>query len=159
MTSNATAAHGASPSWTPERPRFRPLRVLAAWLVSGLALLVAAAIVPHASVEGLGGAIIAAALIAVLNAVLPPIVAALRLPFALVAGFLLVLVLDALMLLLSSRIAPNAIHVDSFWWALVTALLASAVTIVSTCLRDERRRHVHVPRRPANRAPVGRSSA
>jgi uncharacterized membrane protein YvlD (DUF360 family) len=104
--------------------------VLSEWLVSGLALLVAAAIVPHASVEGLGGAIVAAALIAVLNAVLPPIVAALRLPFALIAGFLLVLVLDALMLLLSSRIAPNAIHVDSFWWALLTALLASAVTII-----------------------------
>src|SRR5439155_19965641 len=119
MTSNTAILHGEFPAWAPERPRFRPLRLLFSWLVSGLALLVAAAVVPHTSVEGLGGAIIAAALISILNAVLPPIVAALRLPFALVTGFLLVLVLDALMLKLSSRIAPNAIPDDSSWWALL----------------------------------------
>jgi uncharacterized membrane protein YvlD (DUF360 family) len=107
----------------------RPFRLIASWLVSAVALLVAAFLVPHVSVEGLGGAIVAAALIALLNALLPPIVAALRLPFTLVLGFLLVLVLDALMLDLASRIAPSAIQVDSFWWALLTALIASAVTI------------------------------
>jgi uncharacterized membrane protein YvlD (DUF360 family) len=130
MTSSASVLHGDAPTWAPERPKFRPLHVLVSWVTSGAALLVAAALVPHASVEGLAGAIVAAALISILNAVLPPIVAALRLPFALVTGFLLVLVLDALMLQLSSRIAPNAIHVDSFGWALLTALLASAVSIV-----------------------------
>jgi uncharacterized membrane protein YvlD (DUF360 family) len=122
--------YGERPTWSPERPRVRPLRLIASWLVSGVALLVAAFLVPHVSVTGLGGAIVAAALIAVLNALLPPIVAALRLPFTLVIGFLLVLVLDALMLDLASRIAPGAIQVDSFWWALLTALIASAVTIV-----------------------------
>ena len=42
-------------------------------------------------------------MIAVLNAFLPPIVAALRLPFMVVLGFLLVLFLDAALLLLASR--------------------------------------------------------
>ena len=85
MTSSAPVLHGDAPTWAPERPRFRPLHVLVSWVTSGAALLVAAALVPHASVEGFAGAIVAAALIAILNAVLPPIVAALRLPFTLVA--------------------------------------------------------------------------
>ncbi len=122
--------YGEQPTWTPARPRIRPFRVVLSWLVSGAALLVAALIVPGVHVPGFGGAIVAAALIAILNALLPPVIAALRLPFALISGFLLVLVLDALMLELTSRIAPGAIQVDSFGWALVTALLASAVTIV-----------------------------
>jgi len=125
----ATAAptYGRPASWKPERLRLHPLRLLVGWFVSVVALLAAAAIVPHVHVHGLGGAIIATALIAILNATLPPIVAALRLPFTLITGFLLILVLDALMLELTSRIAPSAIGVDSFGWALVTALIASAV--------------------------------
>jgi uncharacterized membrane protein YvlD (DUF360 family) len=123
-------SYGQSAGWKPERLRLHPFRLLVGWFVSVLALLAAAAIVPHVHVHGLGGAIIATALIAILNATLPPIVAALRLPFTLITGFLLILVLDALMLELTSRIAPSAIAVDSFGWALLTALIASAVAAV-----------------------------
>ena len=124
----AVRTYGEPVSWKPERLRLHPFRILLNWLVSGLALLAAAALVPQVHVQGLGGAIVAAALIAILNATLPPIVAALRLPFTLISGFLLVLILDAIMLEVSSRIAPGAIEVDSFWWALVAALIASAVS-------------------------------
>src|SRR6476660_605406 len=99
--------YGERPTWTPARPRYRPARIVLSWLVSALALLIAAYLVPHVSVNGLGGAIVASALIALLNALLPPVVAALRLPYTLIAGFLLVLVLDALMLLLTSHISDN----------------------------------------------------
>src|SRR4029078_10001661 len=59
-----------------------------------------------------------------------PLVAAISLPLTLVLGFLIVLILDALMLLAASAITDSAIEVDSFWWALLTALSASAVTVV-----------------------------
>jgi uncharacterized membrane protein YvlD (DUF360 family) len=106
------------------------VRLVVSWLVSGAALLVAAAIVPHVDIPSFWGALLVAAIVAVVNAVLPPIVAALRLPLQLVACFLLVLVIDAWALLLASDVSDNAIQVDSFWWALLTALLAAAVTIV-----------------------------
>jgi len=125
-----TPPYGEQPRWTPQRPSIHPLRVLLTWLVSAAGLLIAAAIVPHIHVNGFLGAVIAALLIAILNAALPPLVAAIRLPFALVSGFVIVLLLDALMLSIASRIAPSAIEVDSFFWALVAALLASAVTVV-----------------------------
>ena len=69
----------------PRAPADPAAALLFAWLVSAAALLVAAWIVPGASVNDFGGALLAAAVIAVLNAVLPPLVAALRLPFMLVA--------------------------------------------------------------------------
>src|SRR5262249_9142222 len=82
------------------------------------------------SVEGYLGAIIAALLIAVLNALLPPVIAALRLPLMALLGFLLILAVDAAMLVLASKVAPGAIKVTSAWWALLAALIASAVSVV-----------------------------
>ena len=128
MTGAAT--YGEQPTWTPEVPRIRPLRMIFTWFVSAVALLIAAEIVPHVHVNGFLGAIVAALVIAILNAALPPVIAALRLPFALISGFLLVLLADAAMLWGASEIAPSAIQVDSFWWALIAALIASAVTVV-----------------------------
>src|SRR4029453_7310574 len=69
-------------------------------------------------------------IIAVLNALILPFVAAIRLPLTLVLGFLIVLVLDALMLMAASGLTDHAVEVDGFWWALLTALIASAVTVV-----------------------------
>ena len=129
MTVDATT-YGEQPAWTPEIPRIKPLRMVFTWIVSAAALFVAAEIVPHVHVNGLLGAFVAALVIAILNAALPPIIAALRLPFALISGFLLVLFADAAMLWGASEIAPSAIQVDSFFWALVAALIASAVTVL-----------------------------
>jgi uncharacterized membrane protein YvlD (DUF360 family) len=117
-------------TYVAERPRIKPLRLVIAWILSAAAILIAAGIVPGVHVNGFGGALVAAAVIAVLNAVLPPILAALRLPFTLVLGILLVLVLDALMFMAASELFPEWITVDSFLDALLAALLASAVTVV-----------------------------
>ena len=126
----SAATYGEIPVWRPERPRLRLRQVVLAWLVGATALLIAAALVPGVHVNGFGGAIIASAVIAVLNAVLPPLVAALRLPFMAVLGFLIVLFLDAALLLATSALIPNWISVDSFGWALLAALVAAAVSVV-----------------------------
>ena len=122
--------YGESAGWSPERPKIRLGQVLLAWVVAAGALLIAAAIVPGVHVNGFLGAVVASAVIAVLNAFLPPIVAALRLPFMVVLGFLLVLFLDAALLLVTSELIPQWITVDSFGWALLTSLIAAAVTVV-----------------------------
>ena len=105
------------------------MQLIVAWLISALALLGAAEILPGATVNDFSNALVAALAIAVLNAILPPIVAALRLPFMLIAGFLLVLVVDALMLLAVDRITDGDLSVDSFWSALLVAIVASALGV------------------------------
>jgi uncharacterized membrane protein YvlD (DUF360 family) len=130
MTTTTQPAFGRSATWDPARPKLRPLRLLVAWVASALALFVAAWIVPGATVNDFWGALAASAAIAVLNAVLPPLVAALRLPFMLLVGLVLVLVLDALILLAADRITGGDLKVDSFWSALGVAFAAAAVGVV-----------------------------
>jgi uncharacterized membrane protein YvlD (DUF360 family) len=119
----------AQATWQPARLAFHPVRLAVAWLLNAVALLVAAWILPGVSIEGFAGALGVAAIVAILNAILPPLIAALRLPFTLVLGFLLVLFADAAMLLVASNLTENAIEVGSFSRALLTALIAAAVTV------------------------------
>jgi uncharacterized membrane protein YvlD (DUF360 family) len=125
----AEATFGDAVAWHPERPKYHPVRVVVAWLLAAGALLIAAYIVPGVSVDGFWGALVASLLIAILNAVLPPLVAALRLPLMALLGFVFVLVLDALMLLFVSHLDVTAITVDNFGWALLAALVAAAVGV------------------------------
>ena len=115
--------------YEPLRPRIRPVRLIVAWLISAAAVAFAAWVVPGVHVNSWSGALVAALVIAVLNAILPPIIAAIRLPFTLVFGFVLVLLLDAAMFKLTAHIAPGALTVDSFWWALVAAFVTSIFTV------------------------------
>jgi uncharacterized membrane protein YvlD (DUF360 family) len=117
-------------AWTPARPRLKPARLVSSWLLVTCTLVAAAYIVPGAHVDAFWGALAAAAVIAILNAIFPPLVAALRLPLTLLFGFVLVLVLDALMLLAADSITNGSISVDSFWAALGVAFVASAVGVV-----------------------------
>ena len=115
-------------TWHPERPRLHPVRLVVAWLISALALLLAAGVVPGAHIRGFGGAILVAAIVGVLNAVLPPIVAALRLPFTVFIGFFLVLALDAVILMIAADVLPDELAVDGFADALAVAIVAAAVS-------------------------------
>ena len=86
-------------------------------------------LLPGVQVKSFPVALVAAALIGILNALLPPVVAALRLPFTLVLGFLAVLAVDAGILLLVSAVDPSDFKVDSFWSAVGAALVISAASL------------------------------
>jgi uncharacterized membrane protein YvlD (DUF360 family) len=128
-----SAAYGEAPGWTPEKPRFRPWQLVLAWLLGAASLLVATKLVPGASDSTFRAALVVAALIALLNAVVPPLIAALRLPFTALLGFFLVLFVDAGMLLLADRLS-SGMSIDSFWSALGVALAAAAVGVVLSVL-------------------------
>jgi len=125
-----TGVEPSTVTWKPERPRLRPLRLLIAWAVTGASLWVAAAILPGVDIAGAKGAFAVAAVVAALNAILPPLLAALRLPYMLALGFLLVLALNAFVLKLASDILDNTFTVDNFGWALLAALVVAATSVV-----------------------------
>jgi uncharacterized membrane protein YvlD (DUF360 family) len=108
----------------------RPARRVVTWFAAACSLLVAAVIVPGASIESFGGALLVAVVVGILNAVLPPLIAAVRLPYTLLLGFILVLLLDAAILLIADRASDGALTVESFGSALLMALVASAVGVV-----------------------------
>jgi uncharacterized membrane protein YvlD (DUF360 family) len=124
-----TRSYGEEATWEPDHLRLRPLRVLVGWLVAAASLTVAAWVLPGFGLDTTGAAFAGAAAIAVLNAVLPPILAALRLPFMVAIGFLLVLFADAWLLMLAADILPHDIRVDGFGDAFLAALLMAAVSL------------------------------
>src|SRR5215203_1082376 len=95
MASDAVS-YGEIPAWHPERPRLHVGRLLLGWIVGGASVAAAAWLLPGVALERSGAALSAAAALAVLNAVLPPVLAALRLPFMVAIGFVLVLLADAI---------------------------------------------------------------
>jgi uncharacterized membrane protein YvlD (DUF360 family) len=123
-------SYGQDAGWQPAKPRLSLGRLLVAWVVAAASVWVAAALLPGFELERPGSAFVVAAVIAALNAVLPALVAALRLPFTLALGFLLVLVVDALSLLIADDLLPRFGEVDSFGIALLAALVMAAVSIV-----------------------------
>src|SRR4051812_15522897 len=140
--------------WSPGVPRLRPVRLAVAWLVSAAAFMFAAWVMPGAEINGFWGALVVAAIVAVLNALLPPVVAALRLPFTVAAGFLLVLALDAAILLIAADIAPDQLDVSGFGAALLVSLVASAVSIpvaVVMGIDDDDEYTLRIARRVARR--------
>jgi hypothetical protein len=84
--------------------------------------------------------------------------AALRLPYTLVAGFLLVLIADALLLRAAADLLSDDVRVDSFGTALLAALLISAVSMVFQILlgtNDDDEYSLRVTRRIARRQGAG----
>jgi len=82
---------GEQRAWQPQRLRLRPWRVLASWVRTAVALVVAAWTLPGVHLADASGALLVLLLVGALNAVVPPMFAALRVPFTLVLGFLLAL--------------------------------------------------------------------
>ena len=130
----AGGAYAQPAKWEPTSPRFGLLRLLVAWLVATIAVLIAAWIVPDVELKGADSAIVVAALLGVANAILPPIVAAMRLPFTLALGFILVLLIDAGALVLAAEVLPDLIRVDSFGDAMLASIVIAAVMIVLTVI-------------------------
>jgi uncharacterized membrane protein YvlD (DUF360 family) len=129
MPSDSESTYGESSAWKPERPRFTVFGLLVSWLATGVALMVAAGLLPGVYIDGFWGALLVAAIAAALNAVIPPVLAALRLPLTLVLGFVLVLLADAAILLLADALTDGILRVDGFGWALLASLVVAAVSV------------------------------
>lgn len=141
-------------AWRPERPRLRLRHLLPAWVVSAASVAAAAWLLPGFELKRTAAAFTVAAVIAILNALVPPLLAALRLPLTVAIGFLAVLLADAALLRLAADVLPDAVAVDSFGDAMLAALVMSAVSLVLEVILgidDDDEYALHVTRRIARR--------
>ncbi|HEU4974887.1 MAG TPA: phage holin family protein [Baekduia sp.] len=134
----------------------RVLRLAAALLIATAAVYVGTWVAPGVWLEATGAALAVAVVFGVLNAVLPPLLAALPLPYTFVLGFLLVLVLDGAMLWAAGEVLPGDVHVASVWAGILAALLIAAASIVICMLvgADDQVVALAVLRRVARRQGV-----
>jgi uncharacterized membrane protein YvlD (DUF360 family) len=121
-------AYGERPARADVKPELHPFRVVLSLLVSAASFFLAAGILPGFDVGDFWAALVAALLVGVLNAVLAPLVSAVRLPYTVATSFLLLLVFNALLLRAADALTENAVQLGGFGSALVAALVISAVS-------------------------------
>ncbi|MEA2102495.1 MAG: phage holin family protein [Thermodesulfobacteriota bacterium] len=106
---------------------------LVKWIVSSIALACTAWLLSGIRIETGITLFLAALVIGLLNAFLRPIVILLTLPLNLLTLGLFTFVINAIMILFASEIVTG-FHVDSFWSALLAAIVMSIVSFIITRL-------------------------
>ena len=112
-------------------------RFLSTWIVSAVALSVAAWLLgTHMAIGDPGDSdatrivavLVVALVFTLVNSVVGPIIKVLSLPFIILTLGLALLVINALLLLLTERITDAfdvVFHIDGFWWAVLASIVIS----------------------------------
>jgi putative membrane protein len=105
-------------------------RALIHWILSAIALMVVANLVPGFYVNDVKSALLAALVIGVLNATIGFFLKVITFPFAILTLGVFLLVINAAMILLASKIVPGFIvygWIPAFWGGVVLALLGMLI--------------------------------
>lgn len=103
------------------------MRFFARMVLNGIAIVVAAWIVPGLQLAGVLPALIAGAILGVVNALVKPVLLILTLPLTLVTLGFFIFVINALCLGLTAAIVPG-FEISGFWAAFFGSLLVSIVS-------------------------------
>jgi putative membrane protein len=102
------------------------MRLILHWLLSALGLMIVARLVPGFYISGFGSALIAALVIGLVNATLGFILKVVTFPFIILTLGLFWFMINAVMLMLASKLVPGFIvrgFGPAFWGAIVLALI------------------------------------
>jgi putative membrane protein len=105
------------------------MTILLNLLLSGIAVAIAAYLIPGATVDGYLTAIIVAVVLAIVNATIVPILQVLTLPLNILTLGLVSLIINVLMVLLVAKLVPG-FEISGFWVALVFAVVLALVNMV-----------------------------
>ena len=98
-------------------------------VVTGLAVLVTAYLLPGVHVSNFFWALLVAGVLALFNVTIKPLMVIITIPVTIFTLGLFLLVINAAIILLASAIIPG-FSVDGFWWALGFSLVLSLVNSV-----------------------------
>ena len=104
------------------------------WIISTVAVLIAAYIVPGFSYPKWHDLIVATLILGLLNTFLRPVLLLLSLPLLIFTLGLFTLVINALLLLLVDRLMGDRFEIQSFWSAFFGALVISIVSLLLNSL-------------------------
>jgi len=96
-------------------------------LLNGCAIVIAAWLLPGLHLSGASAALIAGAILGLVNALVRPVLLFFTFPLTIVTLGLFIFVVNALCLGLTAWMVPG-FSVDGFWWALVGAMAVSVVS-------------------------------
>jgi putative membrane protein len=96
------------------------------WLITTVAVLIAAYLLPGVHVKGFFAALVTALVLGLINTFIRPILLILTLPINILTLGLFTFIINALLIMLTSAVVPG-FDVRSFWWALLFSLVLSLI--------------------------------
>lgn len=105
------------------------MSILLRLLVTSLAAFAAAKLLPGIHIDGYLTAILLAIVLGLLNVLLKPLLFIITLPITLITVGLFLFVINALIILIASRLV-GGFHVDNFWWALLFSIVLSVFSSI-----------------------------
>jgi putative membrane protein len=111
------------------------LNTILRWVVNAVLLMLIPYVVPGIEMKNFGTALVAALVLAFVNALIKPILILLTLPINLLTLGLFILVINALMFWLVSAIVKG-FYISGFWPAFLAALFFSIFSLVLNYLFD-----------------------
>lgn len=94
------------------------------FLLNGLAVLLAAYLLPGVDLDGYGTALIVALVLSIANLIVKPVLIFLTIPITILTLGLFLLVINAGIILFADYLV-DGFYVDGFWWALLFSLILS----------------------------------
>lgn len=113
--------------------------LLIRWVINALALFLISQFIEGVQVDHWLAAIVAAAVLGVINAVLRPILLLLTLPITILTLGLFVLVINGFMLYIAGAVVKG-FHVSGFWSSVFGALFLSAISWIANAFISDRGR-------------------
>jgi len=107
--------------------KFIVMNFLIRLLVTALAAMLTAYILPGVSIKDFTSALILALVLAILNVLVKPILVILTLPATILTLGLFLLVINAIIILLAARLVKG-FSVDGFFWALIFSVVLTVVS-------------------------------
>lgn len=98
-------------------------------LVNAIAVFLAAYLLRGVEIKNFWSAILTAVVLAIVNAVIRPLMIILTIPVTIITFGLFILVINALMLMLVDAILPG-LKIKNFWWALIFGIVLSVINAI-----------------------------
>lgn len=108
------------------------MSILLKWLLSAIAVMITAYLLPGVGVESFWAALVVAVILALFNAILKPILVILTIPITIITLGLFLLVINAVIILMTDAVIAG-FSVNNFWWALAFSLI---MTVLSSLFND-----------------------
>jgi putative membrane protein len=112
--------------------------LLVRFLLSGVAVLLTAYLLPGVEVRSYETALLTALVLSIANVIIKPILIMLTIPITVITLGLFLLVINAVIILLVDHFV-SGFFVNGFWWAMAFSLIMSIFnSIVSDMLKDKK---------------------
>jgi putative membrane protein len=114
------------------------MRFLLRVILNGVAVFLAAQLIPGIGVSGFGAALVAGLVLGLINAIIRPVLILLTLPATLLSLGLFIFVVNAICLGLAAWLVPG-FTISGFWAALFGAIVISVISwLLSALLIDKK---------------------